>query len=481
MRFPYPRSFLALLIAGFALVAAPLLFALGKAIEHLDRLADRSRETVYQATTATQNSQRLLEQLMDMERSARQFVVLGDATFFFAYENTHKEFSATVRELDALPFEAEQHARLTELAKREKSLFARLASVPHDSLEAIAVAEEFATLAPLAQTIHSHGTRLIHARVEAMQQIAADAQHRALVQMLWTVPLVLGQAGVFAYLIARPIAQLKVAIHRLGAGEFAAAIPINGPRDLQGVGQQLDWLRLRLMELEAQRTRLLQHISHELKTPLAGLHEGIGLLADGVGGNLSAPQDDIVRILQHSCEQLERRIQSLLDLSMAQRRHAALDLHPIPLRPIVEQVVQSHRLAIMSKEIDLQLSLGEVHMNCDGPKLTTVVDNLLSNAVKYSPRGGVIEINLRRDGHRAVLDVRDSGPGIDPGESSKIFEAFYQGKAPHDSHLRGTGLGLSIAKEYVTAHRGRIEALDHGVRGTRFHVELPLNPLEGAA
>ena len=479
MRIPYPRSFLTLLIAGFALVAAPLILALAQAVIHLDRLAERSRTAVYQAATAMQSSQQLLEQLTAMERNARQYVVLGDPALFQSYEKTHAEFGDTAQRLTSLPFEAEPRAQLDELAARELALFDRLSQTPPVTEQT--TADEFAALAPLAQAVHAYSTRLIHMQSEAVLNIAAQAQRQALTQVLWTVPLVLGQAAVFAYLLARPIAQLKTAIHRLGAGEFATTVTVNGPRDLQSVGQQLDWLRLRLMELETQRTRLLQHISHELKTPLAGLHEGIGLLGDGVAGPLSATQDDIVRILQHSCEQLERRIQALLDLSMAQRRHAALDLQPISLRRMIEQVAHSHRLAVMSKEIDLRLHLDDLTLTGDGRKLTSVVDNLLSNAVKYSPRGGVIEMNLRREDRRAVLDVRDSGPGIAPDERSKIFEAFYQGKTPHDGHLRGTGLGLSIAKEYVTAHHGLIEVVAHHGRGARFRVELPLNPLEGAA
>lgn len=481
MRIPYPRSFLTLLVTGFALVAAPLIFALAQAVAHLDRLAERSREAVYQAATATQNSQQMLEQLTAMERNARQYVVLGDPALFRTYAKTHGEFGDTTRRLTALPFESAQLDQIAALSQQEQTLFERLSAVPHDSPQAKATVDQFAALAPIAQSINTHSTRLIHTQGEVVQQIAAEAQRRALIQVLWTVPLVLGQAGVFAYLIARPIGQLKTAIHRLGAGEFSAEVPVNGPRDLQGVGRQLNWLRRRLKELEAQRTRLLQHISHELKTPLAGLHEGIGLLADGVAGTLSGPQGDIVHILQHSCGQLEQRIQSLLDLSIAQRRHTALDLHPIPLRPIVEQVSHSHRLAIMSKEIDLQMDLGEVHLNGDRHKLTTVVDNLLSNAVKYSPRGGAIKLSLRREERRAILEIHDAGPGIAPHERQKIFEAFYQGKAPHDGYLRGTGLGLSIAKEFVTAHSGRVEILDNAGPGAHFRVVLPLNPLEGAA
>jgi two-component system sensor histidine kinase GlrK len=112
----------------------------------------------------------------------------------------------------------------------------------------------------------------------------------------------------------------------------------------------------------------------------------------------------------------------------------------------------------------------------DGEKLRTVVDNLVSNAVKYSPRSGVIRLDLAVADGIAVLDVVDQGHGVDPAERDHIFDSFYQGKAPVDGRVKGSGLGLAIAREYALAHGGRIEVGDRrdGKRGARFRLMLPL-------
>ena len=95
--------------------------------------------------------------------------------------------------------------------------------------------------------------------------------------------------GLFVALIIRPVHQLDRSIERLGEGNFTTPILVSGPRDLEAIGKKLDWLRRRLDVLDREKAKLLAHISHELKTPLASIKEGAGLLKDGVVGPLTAP------------------------------------------------------------------------------------------------------------------------------------------------------------------------------------------------
>ena len=112
----------------------------------------------------------------------------------------------------------------------------------------------------------------------------------------------------------------------------------------------------------------------------------------------------------------------------------------------------------------------------DADKVRTIVDNLVSNAIKYSPRSAAIIVALGVDGGFAVLDVIDRGPGIELEERERIFDSFYQGRAPVDGRVKGSGLGLAIAREYALAHGGRIEVMDRAdrERGAHFRLWLPL-------
>jgi two-component system sensor histidine kinase GlrK len=100
----------------------------------------------------------------------------------------------------------------------------------------------------------------------------------------------------------------------------------------------------------------------------------------------------------------------------------------------------------------------------------------VSNALKYAPRGGAIRVRVKHDGNFVRLEVIDNGPGVDRDERERIFESFYQGKAPPGGRVKGSGLGLAIARDYALAHGGRIEVRDRadGHRGACFRLTLPL-------
>jgi two-component system phosphate regulon sensor histidine kinase PhoR len=115
----------------------------------------------------------------------------------------------------------------------------------------------------------------------------------------------------------------------------------------------------------------------------------------------------------------------------------------------------------------------------DGEKLTQVLLNLLDNAVKYTPDGGSVEVEVRRDEESFVLQVTDTGVGIPASDLQRIFERFYRVDRARSRDLGGTGLGLSIVKHIVEAHRGRVTVTSHVGKGSTFTVRLP--PVEESA
>src|SRR5690606_16886088 len=126
--------------------------------------------------------------------------------------------------------------------------------------------------------------------VENMRRQAAATQRRLSWQALAVIPAALVLAIFGTLLIARPVRQIDRAIRRLGRGQFDDPVYVHGPRDLEELGDRLDWLRLRLLDLDAQKVRFLRHVSHELKTPLTAIREGAQLLSDQVAGQLTPAQ-----------------------------------------------------------------------------------------------------------------------------------------------------------------------------------------------
>jgi two-component system sensor histidine kinase GlrK len=301
-----------------------------------------------------------------------------------------------------------------------------------------------------------------------------------LVQLLAAFPLGLATAAVFAWLIAKPIRQLDRAIRQLGGADLARSIRVEGPADLQFLGERLEWLRHRLTEAEEQKARFLRHISHELKTPLTALREGSELLADGTAGALAPQQREVVAILQANSVQLARMIDDLLNYQRAVAGVGELELTAVDLGEVAADVVDRHKLAAAGRSVSFDLRRDGAKVLGDRDKLRIVLDNLVSNAVKFSPAGGIVQVAVTKGEDTAVIDVSDQGPGIAPADRDKVFEWFFQSERPQAGRVKGSGLGLAIAREFVLAHGGRIELVGAPVEGeagqwagTRFKVTLP--------
>ncbi|MGH8675761.1 MAG: sensor histidine kinase, partial [Burkholderiales bacterium] len=440
---------------------------------YVERLADQSQTAVAQTAQAARGSRLLMEQVTALERLVRQYLILGDPDQLLDYDLLRASFKTSTSELSLLPLDELQLRELNRTIDKEQELFERLRRRPLHAADRFALIEGHVALSELARGVLDIGNELTDRELERLRQTAERAQRILRLQLLATIPVgVLLAVGV-TILIAQPIRQLDQAIRRLGAGELGGDIRVRGPADLEYLGGRLDWLRRRLVELEQQKRLFLRHVSHELKTPLTSLREGSELLAEGAAGPLSAGQREIVAILQQKSMQLQQLIEELLNYHRAQESVARLELAPLRFDRVVEQVLEDHRLAAQARGIRADLSLEPVTLQADADKLRVVADNLVSNANKYSPEGGIISLALRREGNTVIFDVSDTGPGIPPEDRDRIFDWFFQSEHGHHGRVQGSGLGLAIAREFVIAHRGRIEVVNDGAGGAHFRVSLP--------
>jgi two-component system sensor histidine kinase GlrK len=465
---------MALVIAGFAVVALPLFAAILVSSLQVGRLARYSEDAVQRSVEITQGARALVEQVTAMERSARQYLVLKDESRLYAYHDIHGQFQANLAHLAELEPEPSSRERLAAVGARAREIHGVIASSSVDSPDSRAKVNEFAGLASEVREILTLADGLVGRQVDTMRIMAAEAQRLLYWQSMALIPAAVMVAALFFLWISRPVRQVDQAIRDLGDGQFEAAIRVGGPRDMEALGERLDWLRRRLRGIEEEKTQFLRHISHELKTPLAAVREGADLLEERLLGPLNDSQLEVTRILQHNALRLQRLIEDLLAFSrLREVRGVALAREDVALADLVGAVLADHRLALIKKSIDVQLDLAQVVVTGDRAKLHVVVDNLFSNAVKYTPNGGQIRLRLERDGERAVLDVSDSGPGIPVEERAHIFDAFYQGRTQPEGPIRGTGLGLAIARECALAHGGGISVVAQEGPGACLRLVLP--------
>jgi two-component system sensor histidine kinase GlrK len=442
----------------------------------MGRLAGQGAQAVYRSVGVTQGSRILVENIIDLERKARQFDVLGDEHLLAEAVEKHGEIEKTLGQLLALPLEESQRNRLVGLQEEERKLIETLKDRPRGEQEWQAALKKFGELHVRAKNVHEESNGLIVHEVNAMQKAAEKAQKGLIGQAVALIPFTVLFVALFTHLISKPIQQIDLAIHRLGEGDFDSPLRVAGPRDLEFLGERLDWLRKQLGDVERAKGKFMAQVSHELKTPLASIREGTELLADEVVGSLNAQQLEISGILRKKSIKLQKLIENLLGFSKGQAKISPLHLSSLSLDQLVEEILANYKLVILKKNLTLDLALAPVNLQGDRERLMTVVDNLVSNAMKYTPAGGRIALTTGKDGAFAALDVSDSGPGIPSEEVDNIFEPFYQGRlSPSPGHIKGTGLGLSIAREFVFAHRGSLRLVDDSAGGAHFRVTLPLN------
>lgn len=463
-------SFRQLLVIAFLLIAALLGAASLRVLFALEDLTLQSRDNAARALELSGAAQSLRERSLSMERSARQSVVLNDRVLRERFRDDARE--ATKR-LTMLAREDIPAAKARPWRAHLQAM-GELLSGPLDTAldRERALAQEFRELDGIHAAIAVQVQQAILQRNRALDdQLETSRQHLAQ-QVAAAIVLAVAMALVFGIWFTRPLKRLENAIVGLGENRLDQAIAIKGPADLALVGQRLNWLRLRLSELDADKSRFLRHISHELKTPLASLREGVSLLEDGVAGPLSADQREIAQILRHNTGVLQGQIEDLLRFNTAAFEARQLHRQTVDLLQLLEEQVDAQRLQWRAKEVSVSVVGEPLRMEVDPEKIGTALANLLSNAIRYSPLKGLIRLELSRLPGLARIDIHDQGIGVAAADRDRVFEPFYRGERQPADGVRGSGIGLSIVHEYIAAHGGRIMLLPDQP-GAHFRIELP--------
>lgn len=474
MRLPRPRSLNGLILVGFGLVALPLLVAVLWALYNLDRLAEQSEMLVTTGVRAAENNQLLTEHIGRFDRAAQQYTILRTEQSL----QLLREDLATIEErLDRMRPLAEQSnstGMLVAIATRARNIVEALSTPGLTPGQAQVAIAQFQPLREEVQRVTRVLSAYVDMQLAELQERTQDAQQVSAWQVAALVPGTVILVLFFTLLVARPIRQIDSAIRQLGESGFAKKIEVKGPRDLERLGRQLDWLRLRLLELAQEKNRFLRHMSHELKTPLANIREGTELLLDGTLGEQDESQREVTDILRLNGMKLQQLIENLLSFSAWQTKNEILTLTEFPLRALVISVAKEQRLALKAAQIQLRLDVDDFVVYADRDKMRTVLDNLLSNAIKFTPKGGHVTIRASRTRESFVLEFADTGPGIPEDERPNIFEAFFQGRREQGGQVAGTGIGLSVVLECIQAHDGAVELIDTGeFPGAHFRIQVP--------
>ncbi|PAU76043.1 sensor histidine kinase [Halomonas salipaludis] len=462
-----PRSLLQLVLLAFIVVMLPLgvlMFQAGQALSELTRLADVSAR---QAVEETRRARELSSLALEMERSARQYAVIEQEGLMEIYLERVEEFG------DLLA----QHRRLLPDDPHMLALVDQLGllrSMPELPIEEFR--EELFAFVPFAantEAVRRATNRHIDARIDTIREQASSVQTQLWLQTAALVSASLLLMLLFTWLIIRPIRQLERRILGLGnSGTAAPAKTIQGPAELVSLGDRLDWLSSRLSELEAQKQQFLRHMSHELKTPLASVREGTALLSDGVAGEITPRQLEILELIDSSGKELQTLIEQLLDYNLLQHDKGTRVVR-FDLATVVKELLAKHQLALEHKEMRVEWFDKPLDWQADRIATGRILDNLLSNAIAYGEDGGELAIRAWVRGERLFVEVANSGEPIAEEDRPRLFEAFYQGRARRKGPLKGSGIGLSVAADCARAQHGELMLVEDNQLPVCFRLVLP--------
>jgi NtrC-family two-component system sensor histidine kinase KinB len=218
--------------------------------------------------------------------------------------------------------------------------------------------------------------------------------------------------------------------------------------------------------------RAFLRASHELRTPVTGMHMAFGLFRERAKFPQDSREADLLDTVNEEMQRLMQLINDLLNFSRYQNGLQKLVLGPVSVEEILEQARRrfEDKAAELSIVLSIELQEPLPRLHADQTQLERVLDNLLDNALRHTPENGLIRLQARRHGERVIISVEDNGEGIAYGQQGRIFEPFVQ----VGRKKGGAGLGLALCKEIVQLHGGRMGVYSRPGQGTQFYMALPL-------
>ena len=237
-----------------------------------------------------------------------------------------------------------------------------------------------------------------------------------------------------------------------------------------------------IAELEARdslKTQFLANISHDLRTPLTAVITHAEILRDGILGELTSRQLDSIGGIITGGRQLLEQVGEILAYARGAANQLTLSESEFSLHAVVAQLTALNESLVQRKGLELRSDVPEdmAPVTADREKITHVIGNLLGNAIDFTPQGGRVWVRARcvetENGRECLVEVGDTGIGIDPEHHELVFREFAQVDSSASRQHHGTGLGLTIARKLVELHGGRIWLQSELGAGSRFFFTLP--------
>lgn len=273
--------------------------------------------------------------------------------------------------------------------------------------------------------------------------------------------------------IVQPIERLRTTSARIAAGDLAARASSAGPRELAQLGSAFNEMAESLEQLFDARRHLVAWASHDLRTPLASLRAMVEAVEDGL-----ASSDEYLPAIREQVENLSRLVDDLFEVACIDAGVLTLELRDASLDDLVHSCLRAVAAEARARNVNLEARVDPSNpvVRMAPEKVERVLSNLLTNALRHTPSDGAVAVTVEPDSEHVVVAVEDTGEGLTPAATRRMFERFWREDDSRARATGGAGLGLAIAQGLVRAHGGRIWAENRATGGTRVAFTLPLAP-----
>ncbi|MBB4908751.1 sensor histidine kinase [Actinophytocola algeriensis] len=297
-------------------------------------------------------------------------------------------------------------------------------------------------------------------------------------RIAWTALAVLvltvGVTALAATRLVRPIHAITSAARKMGDGERSARVETTARGEIGELATAFNRMSEQIETAERQRRTMVSDVAHELRTPLVNIRGWLEAAQDGMA-NL---EPALVASLVEETVLLQHIIDDLQDLALADAGKLRMHQEQVSVRSILAQVASAHQGHANAAGVALRVTIdGEPDLSADPTRLRQALGNLVSNALRHTQAGGRVTLSAGRGpGDEVLIDVADTGSGIDAESLPHIFDRFWRADRSRSRASGGSGLGLAITHHLIAAHGGRIEVRSTPGTGTTFTIHLPANP-----
>jgi signal transduction histidine kinase/DNA-binding NarL/FixJ family response regulator len=396
----------------------------------------------------------ILSDVLSAETGQRGFIITGDRKYLGPYRRGFQHIDADLKRVDALTSrEPEQQVRLRALRTAISEKLTELAQTvsTHDA------SGQSAAIAIITSGRGRDDMNTVRRAIDAMRNAEEGQREVSRVNADNSTLRVLKGIVVGTCLAA---VLLLLTFVQFGIASRASQRAREASESANRVKDQF-----------------IATVSHELRTPLTSILGWAAILRE----------DDIDRQLlneglstiQRSAQVQKKLIEDLLDVARIQTGKLRLSMRTLDLTDVVRGAIDSMRPAANAKSLRITTAIeAGIRISGDPDRLQQIMWNLMTNAVKFTPKGGDIAINVTRANSHVIIEVRDSGDGIDPTFLPLVFQPFRQSDSSRARVHKGLGLGLSIVKYLAEAHGGTVSVWSAGKgEGTTFRVSLPVMPI----